>query len=310
MALYEDYFNQNNLYSRPSEMMSGVNNYLGANRAQLPQSQDSLGSMMGPSLKASDDDNGIGIGIGDGIDDIDDDRGGKDIKTPWFAEPAEPGDEGPGANIYGQGRDLTAKFISELSVLDSDQQGLLLKFIGSDGVSPEEYAELFGVDDEYANRFQGFPNLLNIGEQIENVYASGEQQMGFEQKAAQQAQIAQKLSTSAGGRGFGGFGRGGSNALSRRTLMDTLNQRRESARESTANKYAQLIASVQSKLGSGFAAASNILQENPGATFGNEANIEVGDIREASDGTYEYWDGSAYVDRETYFRNQDDRGQG
>ena len=35
MAIYDDYLNQNNLYSRPSEMMSNVNDYLGANRAFL-----------------------------------------------------------------------------------------------------------------------------------------------------------------------------------------------------------------------------------------------------------------------------------
>ena len=45
MALYEDYLNQNNLYSRPSALMSDVNSYLGANQAQLPQTPGSLGAM-------------------------------------------------------------------------------------------------------------------------------------------------------------------------------------------------------------------------------------------------------------------------
>jgi len=46
MALYDDFLNQNNLYSRPASMMSDVNDYLGANRASLPMDANSLGSLM------------------------------------------------------------------------------------------------------------------------------------------------------------------------------------------------------------------------------------------------------------------------
>ena len=42
MALYDSYLNKNNLYSRPSEMMSNVNDYLGANKASLPMKDMTL----------------------------------------------------------------------------------------------------------------------------------------------------------------------------------------------------------------------------------------------------------------------------
>ena len=75
-----------------------------------------------------------------------------------------------------------------------------------------------------------------------------------------------------------------------------------SAEEATSNKYAQLLSSLQRTLTGGFQAASNILQENPTATWGTQA-IEIGQTRVSGDGTLEYWDGSAWVDYETYMRN-------
>ena len=56
MALYEDYLNQNNLYSRPSSLVSDVNNYLGANQAKLPLSSDSLGDMANLKADTTDPD--------------------------------------------------------------------------------------------------------------------------------------------------------------------------------------------------------------------------------------------------------------
>ena len=286
MALYEDYLNQNNLYSRPSDMMSNVNDYLGANKASLPMNQDSLGSMMGKPM--IDDDNKIGIGTGGGPglgDDIGDDDivgGGKDIKTPWFAEPIE---QGPGANIYGQEKDLIGEFVGKLSSLNPGQQQLMLKFIGAtggdmkEGVSAGEWAKLFGIDEQYTNRFQGFPNLIDFEKEIANVFAGGEQAMSYEQKAAQQAQAAQGGAFQ-GGRGFSGFGRGRgmSNDLNRRSLMDTLAQRRSSIEESTANKYGQLIANLNNRINTGFGIAGDLLNMNVDAADDDRIDPETGEI--------------------------------
>ena len=294
MALYEDYLNQNNLYSRPSDMMSNVNDYLGANKASLPMNQDSLGSMMGKPMIGDDNEIGIGTGGGKeiktpwfggpGIGDDDDDRvgGGKEIKTPWFAEPIE---QGPGANIYGQEKDLIGEFVGKLSSLNPGQQQLMLKFIGAtggdmkEGVSAGEWAKLFGVDKQYTNRFQGFPNLIDFEKEIANVFAGGEQAMSYEQKAAQQAQAAQGGAFQ-GGRGFSGFGRGRgmSNDLNRRSLMDTLAQRRSSIEESTANKYGQLIANLNNRINTGFGIAGDLLNMNVDAADDDRIDPETGDI--------------------------------
>ena len=315
MALYEDYLNQNNLYTRPSAMMSNVNDYLGANRASLPMNQDSLGSMMGKPMLDGNDDTTGGGGSGSG-----------GIKT-WKDRDDETDGDGDGGGGEDDRRDptpphaktgLLPKFIQDLGALDDNQQGLLLDFITgggqygdtSSGVSAEEYAQLFGVSDDYSGRFQGFPNLTNLYNDISNVFAYQNQQRGFEQRAAQQAQIAQGGAFQ-GGRGFGGLirGRGMSNALSRRQMQDTLNQRQAAVDEATSGKYGTLLSHLQSALRGGFTTAGQILQENPGATFGDESNIKVGQTR-VSGGDLEYWDGSAWVDRETYLRNQDERGQG
>ena len=296
MALYEDYLNQNNLYSRPSSLVSDVNNYLGANQAKLPLSSDSLGSMA--NLKADTTDTDTRDSSGYTVTTDDDD----------IYDPEDLGGYKPGEDIYGSGEDLLSKFVKDLGVLDEGQQGLLLKFIGTDGVSSDEYAELFGVDEDYANRFQGFPTLLDIKDQIDNVYAFGAERRGSEQRAAQQAMRSDTLMAMTAGRGFSGMGRrggGGSNALRRKAMEDTLKQRLSAAGEATASKYGQLLSSVQRQLSSGFQAAANILQENPGATTGNPGNLRVGETRFAGDGSLEYWDGSSWVDEETYKRNSE-----
>ena len=296
MALYEDYLNQNNLYSRPSSLVSDVNNYLGANQAKLPLSSDSLGDMANLKADTTDPDTRDSSGYTVTKDD-------DDIK-----DPEDLGRYKPGEDIYGSGKDLIAEFVKKLGVLDEGQQGLLLEYIGTDGVSSEEYAKLFGVDEEYANRFQGFPTLLDIQDQIENINAFGAERSGSEQRAAQQAMRSDTLMSMTAGRGFSGMGRrggGGSNALRRKAMEDTLRQRLSAAGEATANKYGQLLSSVQRQLSGGFQAAANILQENPGATTGNPGNLRVGETRFAGDGSLEYWDGSSWVDEETYKRNSE-----
>ena len=295
MALYEDYLNQNNLYSRPSSLVSDVNSYLGANQAKLPLSSDSLGNMV--NLRAD-------------TTDPDTTRGSVDYTTTKDDDIKDPEDLGrykPGEDIYGSGKDLVAEFVNKLGVLDEGQQKLLLEFIGTDGVSSEEYAKLFGVSEDYSNRFQGFPTLIDIQDQIKNINAFGAERRGSEQRAAQQAMASDTLMSMTAGRGFSGMGRrggGGSNALRRKAMEDTLRQRISTAREAEANKYGQLLSSVQRQLSGGFQAAASILQENPGATTGNPGNLRVGETRNVG-GELEYWDGSAWVDYETYMRNSE-----
>jgi len=308
MALYDDYLDQNNLYSRPSEMMSNVNDYLGANRASLPMDANSLGSMMSSS-KFSDDIGGNGSGIPKHIQDFKDRRNEDDRKDPPPTDPP-PTDPPPTGD-----NPLLKKFISDLGALDENQQGLLLDFItgggefgdAAKGVSAEEYAQLFNVSGDYSGRFQGFPQLTSISDDISNVFAYQNQQRGFEQRAAQQAMVAQSRQGQSTGGGFSGFGRGKgmSNDLNRRQMMDTLNQRQGAVDEATASKYGTLLSHLQSALRSGFSTAGQILQENPGAEFGNPGGHKVGETRPAGD-DLEYWDGSAWVDLETYLRNTQD----
>jgi hypothetical protein len=267
MALYEDYLNQNNLYSRPASMMSNVNDYLGANKASLPMNQDSLGSLMGKPMLGGLDGNGGGGGYIPDITD-DDDPGPKDPKDP----PKDP--TGSTGN-----NSLLTKFISDLGALDENQQGLLLDFItgggesgdAARGVSPEEYAQLFNVSSDYTGRFQGFPQLTSISDDISNVFNYRSEQRGFEQRAVQQAQIAQGGKFQ-GGAGFSGFGRGRgvSNALQRRQMQDTLRQRQGAVDEAAAGKYGTLLSSLQSAIRSGFSTAGTIHDENPEAVWGFE----------------------------------------
>jgi hypothetical protein len=306
MALYDSYLNKNNLYSRPSEMMSNVNDYLGANKASLPMNQDSLGSLMGrPMLEGLDGNGGGGGGI-----DVDDPAGHKDY---------DPKDTTDTTTQSGGTNDLLSKFIGDLGALDENQQGLLLDFItgggqygdAAKGVSAEEYAQLFNVSGDYSGRFQGFPQLTSISEDISNVFAFQNEQRGFEQRAAQQAMVAQSRQGQSTGGGFSGFGRGKgmSNELNRRQMMDTLKQRQGAVDEATAGKYGTLLSHLQSALRSGFSTAGQILEENPGAEFGNPGGFKVGETR-LSGNDLEYWDGSAWVDYEQYMRNIEKSGQG
>ena len=283
MALYDSYLNKNNLYSRPSEMMSNVNDYLGANRASLPMNQDSLGSLMGRPTDG-------------GIDDVDDTSGHKGY------DPTEPpGPTGSGSN------DLLAKFIGELEVLSKSQRDNLLGFIGvgggdkTAGVSPSEYAELYGVSSDYSERFQGFPNLSSLLGDIENVFAYQNQQRGFEQRAAQQAQIAQGGGKFQGGMGFSGFGRGKgmANALNRRQMTDTLKQRQGAVDEAVAGRYGSLLNNLASKLTSGFNVAGDIVHENPQAQVDYGVEPKEGDTKYMNGINWIYIDG-AWINEQGY----------
>jgi len=269
MALYDNYLDKNNLYSRPSEMMSNVNDYLGANQASLPMNQDSLGSLMGKPMLDGVNGNGGGGGRSGYIPDFtdDDDPGPKDPK-----DPKDPPKDPTG---YAGNKSLLTQFISDLGALDENQQGLLLDFItgGGDfgdtasGVSPEEYAQLFNVSGDYTGRFSGFPQLTNISEDISNVFAYGDEQRGFEQRAAQEANIAQSKSM---GRMRGGLGRDVSNRMQRRQMTDTLKQRQGAVDEAVAGKYGTLLSHLQSAIRSGFSTAGTIHDENPEAVWGFE----------------------------------------
>ena len=270
MALYDDYLNQNNLYSRPSEMMSNVNDYLGANRASLPMNQNSLGSMMSIPDPGGGGNGGGGGGNGGG-------GGGFTIGTPWFAQ---PGDQGPGPDIYGKGKDLLSQFVGDLGDLNENQQGLLLDFItgggkfgdAAKGVSPEEYAQLFNVSTDYSDRFQGFPQLTDISQSISNVFNYRDEQRAFEQRAAQQAQIAQSNRTQGGLKRDLPWQR----KLERKQTQDTLNQRQGAVDRAASSEYGTLLSHLKSALRSGWAATSAIHDENPDAVYGWNAGDDDG----------------------------------
>ena len=272
MALYDNYLNKNNLYSRPASMMSDVNDYLGANKASLPMNQDSLGSMMGKPMLGGINDIG---GAGSGRDPWKDMGGEGDYPTNDPEDSKDPPKDPTG---YAGNNSLLTKFIGDLGVLDENQRGLLLDFItgggvsgdAARGVSPEEYAQLFNVSGDYSGRFQGFPQLTSISDDISNVFNYRSEQRGFEQRAVQQAQI--QGGKFQGGMGFSGFGKGKgmSNALQRRQMQDTLRQRQGAVDEAAAGKYGTLLSGLQSAIRSGFSTAGTIHDENPEAVWGFE----------------------------------------
>jgi hypothetical protein len=301
MALYDNYLNQNNLYSRPSSMMSDVNDYLGANKASLPMDANSLGSLMNRPSTGLDDTSGGG-GLPQ-IDDIYDIRDGK--------RNGGGGGGGGGGGTSSGSDDLLAKFIGELEVLSDSQRKNLLGFIGvgggdnTAGVSPSEYAELYGVSSDYSERFQGFPNLSSLLGDIENVFAYQNQQRGFEQRAAQQAQIAQGGGKFQGGMGFSGFGRGKgmANALNRRQMTDTLKQRQGAVDEAVAGRYGSLLNNLASKLTSGFNVAGDIVQENPQAQVDYGVEPKEGDTKYMNGINWIYIDG-AWINEQAYNEQQ------
>jgi hypothetical protein len=308
MALYDDYLDQNNLYSRPSEMMSNVNDYLGANRASLPMDANSLGSLMNNSsgtntitLTRLDDTSGGDLPP---IDDIDDNREGKNGK--------ESGNNNGSTSSGSDG--LLEKFIGQLEVLSESQRKNLLGFIGTShgdkipGVSSAEYAELYDISSDYAERFQGMPNLTSLLGDIENVFAYQNQQRGFEQRAAQQAQI-QQGGKFQGGMGFSRFGRGKgmANALNRKQMQDTLEQRQGAVDEVVAGKYGSLLNNLASKITSGYNVAGDIVRENPSAKVDYGLEPQEGDKKYMNGINYIYI-GGVWMNEQAY--NEEKRAEG
>jgi hypothetical protein len=303
MALYDNYLNQNNLYSRPASMMSDVNDYLGANRASLPMNQDSLGSLMGKPMLGGINDIGGAGGAGsvfDPLKDRDDELIDGDPEDP--KDPTVTG---------GTDNPLLAKFIGQLEVLSKSQRDNLLGFIGTSGgdntagVSPAEYAELYGISSDYSERFEGFPNLSSLLGDIENVFAYQNQQRGFEQRAAQQANIAQGGGKFQGGMGFDKFGRGKGmfSDLNRRNMMDTLRQRQGAVDEAVAGRYGNLLNDLASRLTSGFGVAGDIAEENPFAKVDYGVPPEEGDKKYMNGINYIFIDG-VWMDEQAYNEEQ------
>jgi len=252
MSLYDNYLNPENLYSRPSSMMNTVSNYLGTNQPSMPMGNTPL-SNMSVSLNSPQDKNPY---TNQSMD--------NDNSEPYTTAPS----------------DLVGTFISKIQGLNENQRSLLLTFIGSDGgVDPEEYAKIFGVSKEYANRFQGLPNFQDLQDQIDNVFAYQSQQTGFEQQQAREANISASLSN----RLTGGLGRGETNSLSRRQLRNTLNQRLNAVKEATAGKYGQLQSDVLRAIQSGFSTAGDIFAQDPYATSSRDDNYRDDDFYDNED---------------------------
>lgn len=275
-------YNNEDLYGQQTSLLNDVNKYMSANTANVGGKPSTSSNPYGFDLSALDNltnsgwnmGNATGGALFDNGSNLDLDLGGGFKKVA-----PDPDDNDPDPDdkrdrtpppTGGGNNPLLTKFIGELQVLDKDQRDLLLGFVsggGGDkiaGVSSTEYAELFGVSDDYASRFQGFPGLSNLVDEIQNVYNFSNQQRGYEQRAAQEAQRASKGGKFQGGMGFAGFG-ARKNPMQRRSLMDTLSQRQDSVAEATAGKYGQILNTLASQLTGGFNIANNILQENPSA---------------------------------------------
>jgi hypothetical protein len=311
-------YTEEDLYGQQSSLMNNVNQYMSANTANVGSKPSTSSNPYGFDLSALSRLGASGFNIGDAIggalfgdgSQINLNLGQGYTQTPTGGTELDPsgGGGGGGASASNQApNSLLSKFIGELQVLDKSQRDKLLSFVtggGGDkvpGVSADEYAELFGVDSEYAPRFQGFPALSNLVDDIQNVYNYGAQQRGFEQRAAQEANIASGGGRFQGGMGFSGFGARGASGQ-RRSLMDTLNQRRASIAESEASKYGQLLNSIASQLTSGFGIAGNILQENPQAQ--NQGGTpQEGDERLIGGVNYVYTNGT-WTNADEYYANQ------
>ena len=254
MALYDDYLNNNNLYSRPSSLMSDVNDYLGANSAKLPIDDTTLGSMagIGSSVSAKANPAGDASNVAYGLG------------SNKFL-----GQHTPGEDIYGQSSDLISKFASDIGSLDDNQQGLFKALIEGThgdmqkGISPEEWAQMFGVSTDYSDRFQGFPMLSSLLEDIQNVYAYGDQERGAQHRAAQEALISETRGGVPGLR----MGRKQRPEI-RRIMGDTLSQNMARVSEQVAGKYSTLLSGLQSSMRQGYTAAAEIKQQDAGAGTG------------------------------------------
>tara|TARA_R110002020_G_scaffold78248_5_gene196918 strand:- start:479 stop:1309 length:831 start_codon:yes stop_codon:yes gene_type:complete len=267
MAIYDDFLS-NDLYARPSSMMSNVNNYLGVDNAKLPQSADTLGGMAGLTTQKATN---------------------NFTKRNITRNPVSP----PGPDIEGIPGDSVGNFVKDISVLNQKQRNLLLQFINSPGgVEPSEYAELFNVPEEYSNRFQGLPNLLNLSDQISNIEAYGGQQRGYEMDAAQQANIAAQ----SGGRGQLVGRRDDSR---RKTMINTLTQRLSGIQEAEAGKYNQLLQTIQNSLSGGFQTQADIYAGGAPERDPTESRFREGETQVFGGKTY-YWYQGEWITEEAW----------
>ena len=311
-----------NLYGQQTSLMNNVNQYMSANTANVggkpstssnPYGFDlsALSSLSAGGFNMGDFLGGAILGNGSGIDlNLDGftyDGGGSNMD----GDPDPNGGGGGGGGANQDTNSLLTEFIGKLQVLDKGQRDMLLGFVsggGGDkvaGVSADEYAELYGIDTQYAPRFQGFPELSNLLGEIQNVKNYGTEQRGFEQRAAQQAQIENKGGRFQGGMGFSGFGARGDSGQ-RRSLLDTLSQRRGRIAEAEANKYGQLLNSIGSQLTSGFNIASNILQEDDQAGT-PQGTPNEGDERYINGVNYVFISGS-WTNADEYYAQQQSQG--
>tara|TARA_X000001388_G_scaffold77612_2_gene79478 strand:- start:1881 stop:2723 length:843 start_codon:yes stop_codon:yes gene_type:complete len=239
MALYDNFLNPENMYRRPSETMNTVSNYLGTNQATMPMGNNNLSTMMGMPAP----------------------QGGG---APFIQTENQNNNDDDYSSQNKNQDDLVAQFVGQVQGLSENQRNLLLQFVKSDGgVEPVEYAQLFGVSDDYAGRFQGLPNFMDLSSNIDNVFAYQSQQTGFEQENARQARLQQVLSSPVMGRGLG---RGERNSLARRQLQDTYRQRIANVQEDTGRRYDQLLQDFNRSVGRGFSTAADIIAEDPSTT--------------------------------------------
>lgn len=281
MALYDNFLNPQNMYRRPSETMNTVSNFLGTNQPTMPMGNNNLSTMMG-------------------------------VPTPQGAgQPTIPPSPYSNNNEENNNNnqntdDLIGQFVGQVQGLSENQRNLLLQFIKSDGgVEPIEYANLFGVSDDYAGRFQGLPNFQDLKSNIDNVFAFQAQQTGFEAERARQARLQQSLSQPV--LGFGGLGRGERNSLARRQLQDTYRQRLSNVEESTAGRYNQLLQDFNRSLGLGFRTAGDIIAQDPNTARTSESNrYRLGEEITLSTGEVVVWNGTEFVPKDVYDSEQGD----
>ena len=281
MALYDNFLNPENMYRRPSETMNTVSNFLGTNQPTMPMGANNLSAMMGvPTPEGA----------------------GQSTMPP---SPYSNNNEENNNNNQNTD-DLIGQFVGQVQGLSENQRNLLLGFIKSaGGVEPVEYANLFGVSDDYAGRFQGLPNFQDLKSNIENVFAFQAQQTGFEAERARQARLQQSLSQPV--LGFGGLGRGERNSLARRQLQDTYRQRLSNVEEATAGRYNQLLQDFNRSLGLGFRTAGDIIAQNPNTSRTSEADRRREGEEIDINGQIYVWDGNQFIPKEVYDEEQGDR---
>ena len=282
MALYDNFLNPENMYRRPSETMNTVSNFLGTNQPTMPMANN-LSTMMGvPTPQGA----------------------GQPTMTPLTYNNNDNNNEENNNNNQNTD-DLVGQFVGQVQGLSENQRNLLLQFIKSDGgVEPVEYANLFGVSDDYAGRFQGLPNFQDLKSNIENVFAFQAQQTGFEAERARQARLQQSLSQPV--LGFGGLGRGERNSLARRQLQDTYRQRLSNVEEATAGRYNQLLQDFNRSLGLGFRTAGDIIAQDPNTSRTSESGRRRMGEEIDINGQIYVWNGTEFVSKEVYDSEQGD----